>query len=254
MDQNIPRSVYALGLNKEYALNSLRSTVSLSGGGEVSLSPQESDLLCSLALEKGAVILRGDMCRRLGVRDDNLKVIRCHIYKKMGIVGQSGPIRTHWGGYAAVVPDATHKTRVTFGDITYFPDAWMVVSGTGPSRQEATLSQELNVLMRLLADNLGDRISKQRLYREVLSLSQNSAPIPKIVDVLICKLRNVLDGVSLNGGLHLATTFGVGYGLYPDKVSVSDHFVDEGERDRYTGKLLGTLETMRRRQLVATAG
>lgn len=69
-----------------------------------------------------------------------------------------------------------------------------------------------SALVKILHDNLGKPITKERLHSAIYAMRVTDAevPEPKIIDVFICKIRRKLSG----SPWHIKTNWGFGYSLH----------------------------------------
>lgn len=110
----------------------------------------------------------------------------------------------------------THEAELKFGGCTFFAETREVVDSTGMCVDLTGL--EARILARL-ADSIDSTVPKDQLFRD---LYQGClwVPEPKILDVMVCKLRKKLNTFSKRVGDHIITVWGVGYQLSQKPVTM----------------------------------
>ncbi len=97
------------------------------------------------------------------------------------------------------------SNAVRVGRLTVFLD------GRDPEvgGERLRLSQREHAILSVLALNHRRVVSKEHIYEVVYGLS-GAAPLDKVIDVYICKLRKKIAGVT-DGGKYIETVYGRGY-------------------------------------------
>lgn len=109
--------------------------------------------------------------------------------------------------------DTEHEAtpeEYTFGEYVFFPRSRKVV---GPLGHSVKLTRQQNQLLVVLAANIGKVVAKEDLYL-ALYANTGTTPDPKILEVLICKIRTLLTTLPHgDAGHHVVTIRGHGYML-----------------------------------------
>ena len=112
----------------------------------------------------------------------------------------------------------SHKS-CAIGTLLFFPNTGKI----SPENKNNRLTPCEASVLEAIARGKGDIVSKELLYQLVLWLSANK-PQPKIVDVLVCKIRKKLG----TAGGCIVTAWGRGYYLSETSVDISHSISRQG--------------------------
>ncbi len=92
--------------------------------------------------------------------------------------------------------------------------------GEGPA-ERLRLSNKEYAIVEILALNKGRVLSKRHIYENLYDYSADEAPMPKIIDVYVCKIRNKLKDAGVDPDV-IETVWGQGYRLAVDERVAGD--------------------------------
>ncbi|KKW35594.1 hypothetical protein A2852_01220 [Candidatus Adlerbacteria bacterium RIFCSPHIGHO2_01_FULL_54_23] len=216
MDQKVQTTELHFGERNEISFFPEKCVV-ICGDSTVALTSQESLFLQTIAENRGRITKKEEILRvlhkhkRLSKKKKQYDVLAHRTRKKLGRQGQRTLV-THKGGYSLRIPEEEYSSSVRFGDFRYFPTVALVKCAD----RERRLAPERNALLRELAECKGEFVSKLALFRITLAMGRGRAR-SKMVDVVLCHLREILDDLSHDGGDHIHTKWGSSYGLFEER-------------------------------------
>jgi DNA-binding response OmpR family regulator len=192
----LPRETYHVGASGRICFNPAARTIGWNKR-TVTLTKHEALLLYSLTLNCQRIVSREELAWFL--RSDAITEFVYSARKRLRAISGRLLVTHHYDGYSVRVPDARYQVVFQLGSTSYYPTVRRLAKG----RKETYLTPIENHLLWELAKNRSACVPKSELYR--VCLEQGGTPGPKMIDVVICRIRGILTEFERHRTDHIRT-------------------------------------------------